>query len=83
MGAVKEAAKEVRKGEGFPMLVVCGFAFDPYIGEEAKQWPNPTILITTPARAFYGSRRIATSAPSGSMTPLHADAGFHPTRRAC
>ncbi|MEZ5126801.1 MAG: site-specific DNA-methyltransferase, partial [Thermoleophilia bacterium] len=43
---VKEAAKEARKGEGFPMLVVCAFAFDPYVGEEAKQWPNLTVLIT-------------------------------------
>jgi adenine-specific DNA-methyltransferase len=43
---VKEAAKEARKGEGFPMLVVCAFAFDPLVGEEARQWPNLTILIT-------------------------------------
>ena len=43
---VKEAAKEARKGEGFPMLVVCAFAFGSYVGEEAKQWPNLTILIT-------------------------------------
>ena len=43
---VKEAAKEARKGEGFPMLVVCAFAFGPYVNEETKQWPNLTILIT-------------------------------------
>ncbi len=43
---VKEAAKEARKGEGFPMLIVCAFAFDPLVGEEARQWPNLTILIT-------------------------------------
>jgi adenine-specific DNA-methyltransferase len=43
---VKDAAKEARQGEGFPMLVVCAFAFGPYVGEEAKQWGNLTILIT-------------------------------------
>ena len=43
---VKEAAKEARKGEGFPMLVVCAFAFGPYVNEETRQWPNLTILIT-------------------------------------
>ena len=43
---VKEAAKEARKGEGFPILVVCAFAFGPYVNEETKQWPNLTILIT-------------------------------------
>ena len=42
---IKEAAKESRQGEGFPMLVVCGFAFDPYVGEEAKQWGSLPILI--------------------------------------
>ena len=41
-----KAAKEARKGEGFPMLVVCGFAFDPLVGEETRQWPNLTNLIT-------------------------------------
>ncbi len=35
-----------RKGEGFPMLVVCAFAFGPYVNEETRQWPNLTILIT-------------------------------------
>ena len=43
---VKEAAKEARQGEGFPLLVVCAFAFGPYVGEEARQWGNLTILIT-------------------------------------
>jgi adenine-specific DNA-methyltransferase len=43
---VKEAAKEARRGEGFPMLVVCAFAFGPYVNEETRQWPNLTILIT-------------------------------------
>jgi adenine-specific DNA-methyltransferase len=43
---IKEAAKEARKGEGFPMLVVCAFAFDPLVGEETRQWPNLAILIT-------------------------------------
>ena len=28
------------------MLVVCAFAFGPYVDEETKQWPNLTILIT-------------------------------------
>ncbi|HJW75387.1 MAG TPA: site-specific DNA-methyltransferase [Thermoleophilia bacterium] len=43
---IKEAAKEARKGEGFPMLVVCAFAFGPYVHEETRQWPNLTILVT-------------------------------------
>lgn len=34
---VKQAAKEARKGYGFDMLVVCGFAFDALAGEAASE----------------------------------------------
>ena len=44
---VKEAAKEAVKGQGFDLLVVLGFAFDPHVSEEAKEWGSITIL---PAR---------------------------------
>ncbi|OGW18210.1 MAG: DNA methylase [Nitrospinae bacterium RIFCSPLOWO2_12_FULL_45_22] len=35
---VKEAAKEAVKGVGFDLLIVCGFAFDPYANEVVKQF---------------------------------------------
>jgi len=35
---VKEAAKEAMQGVGFNLLVVLGFAFDPYVSEEIKQY---------------------------------------------
>ena len=41
---VKEAAKEAVQGVGFDMLVVCGFAFDPHVSEEAKRYGNLTVL---------------------------------------
>jgi adenine-specific DNA-methyltransferase len=43
---VKEAAKEAVKGAGFDLLVICGFAFDAYVSEEAKQFGKLNILIT-------------------------------------
>jgi len=43
---VKEAAKEAVKGQGVDLLVVCGFAFDPHVTEEAKNYGKLTILIT-------------------------------------
>ena len=43
---VKEAAKEAVQGMGFEILVVCGFAFDPHVSEEAKRYGKLTILIT-------------------------------------
>jgi adenine-specific DNA-methyltransferase len=44
---VKEAAKEAVQGVGFDLLLVCGFAFDPHVSEEAKRYGKLTIL---PAR---------------------------------
>lgn len=42
---VREAAKEAVQGVGFDMLLVCGFAFDPYISEEQKKYGKLTVLI--------------------------------------
>jgi adenine-specific DNA-methyltransferase len=44
---VKEAAKEAVQGVGYDSLIVCGFAFDPHVSEEAKRYGKLTIL---PAR---------------------------------
>jgi adenine-specific DNA-methyltransferase len=35
---VKEAAKEALRGVGFDLLIVCGFSFDGYAGETAKEF---------------------------------------------
>lgn len=43
---VKEAAKEAVKGIGFDLLIICGFAFDPHVSEEAKRYGKLAILIT-------------------------------------
>ena len=41
---VKEAAKEAVQGVGFDMLIVCGFAFDPHVAEEAIRYGKLTVL---------------------------------------
>jgi adenine-specific DNA-methyltransferase len=43
---VKEAAKEAVRGVGFDLLIVCGFAFDPHVSEEAKRYGTLTVLPT-------------------------------------
>ena len=43
---VKEAAKEAVQGIGFNLLVVCGFAFDPHVSEEAKRYGKLAVLMT-------------------------------------
>ena len=44
---IREAAKEAMQGIGFDMLVVLGFAFDPHVSEEIKQYGK---LKVFPAR---------------------------------
>jgi adenine-specific DNA-methyltransferase len=43
---IKEAAKEAVRGLGHDTLVVCGFAFDPHVSEEARRYGNLTVLPT-------------------------------------
>jgi len=43
---VKEAAKEAVQGVGYDVLVVCGFAFDPHVSEEAKRYGKLVVLPT-------------------------------------
>jgi len=43
---VKEAAKEAVQGVGFDVLIVCGFAFDPHVSEEAKRYGKLIVLPT-------------------------------------
>jgi len=43
---LREAAKEARRGEGFEMLIVCGFAFDPAVPEAAKEYGELIVLPT-------------------------------------
>ncbi len=41
---VKEAAKEAVLGVGYDVLVICGFAFDPHVSEEAKRYGALQVL---------------------------------------
>ena len=41
---IQEAAKEAVKGVGFDLLIVCGFAFDSSVSEEAKRYGKLTVL---------------------------------------
>lgn len=47
---IKEAAKEAVQGIGFDLLIVCGFAFEPLVSEEAKRYGK---LMVMPARMNY------------------------------
>lgn len=42
---IKEAAKEAVRGVGFDVLIICGFAFDPHVAEEATRYGKLNVLI--------------------------------------
>src|SRR4029077_1978141 len=39
-----QQVKEAVQGVGFDTLIVCGFAFDPHVAEEAKRYGKLTVL---------------------------------------
>jgi adenine-specific DNA-methyltransferase len=43
---IKEAAKEAIQGIGYDLLIVCGFAFDPGVNEEATRYGKLQVLVT-------------------------------------
>lgn len=44
--ALTKGCRERYEGVGFDVLVVCGFAFDPHVAEEAKRYGKLTVLPT-------------------------------------
>ncbi len=44
-GLVKKAALEARRGLGFDLLIICGFAFDPYAKRDIEYYGNLSILF--------------------------------------
>lgn len=43
---IKEAAKEAVQGIGYDLLIICGFAFESSVSEEAKRYGKLTVLPT-------------------------------------
>ncbi|MFM9965259.1 MAG: hypothetical protein ACKV2Q_29055 [Planctomycetaceae bacterium] len=42
---IKEAAKETVKGRGFDLLYILGFAFDPHVDQEIKNFGKLSVQI--------------------------------------
>lgn len=63
---VKDAAKEAVKGVGFDLLIVCGFAFDPYANEVVKQFSPESSLKSKDPIISEGMRQY------GKLTVLLA-----------
>jgi adenine-specific DNA-methyltransferase len=56
---VKDAAREALKGAGFDILVVCGFAFEAYASETAKEFaPSGDGFVTAEDERKMGRLRV-------------------------
>jgi len=64
---VKEAAKEAVQGIGFDVLIVCGFAFDPHVSEEARRYGNLTVLITRMTPELYMGDELLKITGAGNL----------------
>jgi adenine-specific DNA-methyltransferase len=64
---VKEAAKEAVQGFGFDVLIVCGFAFDPHVSEEARRYGNLTVLITRMTPELYMGDELLKITGAGNL----------------
>ena len=75
---VKEAAKEAVQGISFDLLIVCGFAFDPHVSEEAKRYGK---LIVLPARMnpdLAMSEELLKKTGSGNLFMIFGEPDIHP-----
>ena len=64
---VKEAAKEAVQGIGFDVLIICGFAFDPHVSEEARRYGNLTVLITRMTPELYMGDELLKITGAGNL----------------
>jgi adenine-specific DNA-methyltransferase len=64
---VKEGAKEAVKGVGFDLLIVCGFAFDAHVWEEAKRYGRLTVLMIKLDTSLYLTNDQLKSTGAGNL----------------
>ena len=64
---IREAAKEAVEGRGFDLLVVCGFAFDPYVSEEARHYGRLNVLVARMNADLAMGNELLKKTGSGNM----------------
>ena len=79
---VKEAAKEAVQGVGFDLLIVCGFAFDPHVSEEAKRYGKLTVLPARMNPDLADGRRLLKKTGAGNLFMVFGEPDIEITRDA-
>ncbi len=75
---VKEAAKEAVTGVGFDILIVCGFAFDPHVSEEAKRYGKLIVLPTKMNPDLAMGDVLLKKTGSGNLFMVFGEPDIHP-----
>ncbi len=75
---VKEAAKEAVKGIGFDLLIICGFAFDPHVSEEAKRYGKLTVLPTKMNPDLAMGEELLKKTGSGNLFMIFGEPDIQP-----
>ena len=75
---VKEAAKEAVQGIGFDLLMVCGFAFDPHVAEEAKRYGKLTVLPTKMNPDLAMSEDLLKKTGAGNLFMIFGEPDIQP-----
>ena len=75
---VKEAAKEAVQGIGFDLLIVCGFAFDPHVSEEAKRYGKLTVLPTKMNPDLAMGEELLKKTGSGNLFMIFGEPDIQP-----
>jgi len=78
---VKEAAKEAVQGLGFDLLIVCGFAFDPHVSEEARRF-GKLIVQTARMNPDLGMGELLKTTGAGNLFLIFGEPDVEITRDA-
>jgi len=78
---IKDAAMEAVKGLGHEMLVVCGFAFDPHVNEEAKRYGKLEVLVTRMNNDLMFGPDLLKKTPAANLFMVFGEPDIQPVDR--
>lgn len=78
---IKAAAMEAVKGLGHEMLVVCGFAFDPHVNEEARRYGKLEVLVTRMNNDLSLGPDVLKKTPAANLFMVFGEPDIQPVDR--
>lgn len=78
---IKDAAIEAVKGLGHELLVVCGFAFDPHVSEEARRYGKLEVLVTRMNNDLSLGPDVLKKTPAANLFMVFGEPDIQPVDR--